>query len=137
MGDERPNAHMIFLPTELFVGLVKKMAKYEVGRSAAILDSINEDLHRRGFVDDEAYEKFKQQYMKKLVDVVREKEKATLMKRIEPEKLKLQKTLVMVTEQWDIHDQQRRQKWISKAKELEDTIPEAKEILRKAGVLNE
>ncbi len=42
----------------------------------------------------------------------------------------------MVIEQWDIHDQQWRQKWVSRAEELKDTIPEAKEILRKAGILD-
>jgi len=69
---------MVFLPTELFVGLIKKMAKYEIGKSAAILDSLNEDLHNQGFIDDETYFKFKEAYMRKLIDVVREKEQSSV-----------------------------------------------------------
>ena len=78
VSEERPNACMVFLPTELFVGLIKKMAKYEIGKSAAILDSLNEDLHNQGFIDDETYFKFKEAYMRKLIDVVREKEEASV-----------------------------------------------------------
>lgn len=76
VNEDRPNACSIFLPTELFVGLIKKMAKYEIGKSAAILDSLNEDLHNQGFIDDETYFKFKEAYMRKLIDVVREKEQS-------------------------------------------------------------
>lgn len=137
MSEERPNAHMIFLPTELYMGLIKKMATYEIGKSAAILESLNENLHKAGFISSEAYEKFRNKYRKKLVDVVKEKDKVSVIKRLDVEKLRLQKTLVMVREQWDIHDQQWRKKWVSKAQEFKDTIPEAKEILRKAGILSE
>jgi len=78
VSEDRPNACMVFLPTELFVGLIKKMAKYEIGKSAAILDSLNEDLHNQGFIDDETYFKFKEAYMRKLIDVVREKEQSSV-----------------------------------------------------------
>ena len=132
---ERPNAHMIFLPTELFMGLIKKMASYEIGKSAAILDSLNEALFEEGFINAETYEKFRGKYRRKLVDVVKQKERSPVTKPQDIEQLKLQKTLVMVIEQWDIHDQPWREKWVSKSKELEDNFPEAKEILRKAGVL--
>jgi len=134
MSEERPNAHMIFFPTELYMGLIKKMATLEIGKSAAILDSLNETLHSEGFINDETFRKFKEQYRKKLVDVVKEKEQKPIVPNVK--KLQLQKTLVMVTEQWDIHDDKWREKWVLKAKELKD-LPEAKEILRKAGVLNE
>jgi len=134
MSEERPNAHMIFFPTELYMGLIKKMATLEIGKSAAILDSLNETLHSEGFINDETFRKFKEQYRKKLVDVVKEKEQKPIVPNVK--KLQLQKTLVMVTEQWDIHDDKWREKWVLKAKELKD-LPEAKEVLRKAGVLNE
>ena len=134
MSEERPNAHMIFFPTELYMALIKKMATLEIGKSAAILDSLNETLHSEGFINDETFRKFKEQYRKKLVDVVKEKEQKPIVPNVK--KLQLQKTLVMVTEQWDIHDDKWREKWVLKAKELKD-LPEAKEVLRKAGVLNE
>jgi len=135
MSEERPNAHMIFFPTELYMGLIKKMAAYEIGKSAAILDCLNESLFREGFINAETYEKFRSQYRKKLVDVVKEKEKATVKEQRDIEKL--QKLFVMVSEQWDTLQPKARQYHVKKAIELKDLIPEAKEILRKAGILNE
>jgi hypothetical protein len=100
VSEERPNAHIIFLPTELFVGLIKKMAKYEIGKSAAILDSLNEDLHNQGFIDDETYFKFKEAYMRKLIDVVREKEQSSVKVEVSAAKyetkLEVQKSTVQI-----------------------------------------
>ena len=95
VSEERPNACMVFLPTELYVGLIKKMAKYEIGKSAAILDSINEDLHNQGFIDDETYFKFKEVYMKRLIDVVREREQSSVKVEVKSAKLEVQKTTVV------------------------------------------
>ena len=75
---ERPHAHMVYIPTELYVGLFKKMASLEIGMSAAILDALNEDLFRRGFIDEETYLKFKERYSRRLIDVVKEKEQASV-----------------------------------------------------------
>jgi hypothetical protein len=72
---EKPHAHMVYIPTELYVGLIKKMAKYEISQSTAILDALNEDLYSEGFIDKATYQKFKERYLRKLVDVVHEKEK--------------------------------------------------------------
>lgn len=97
VSEERPNAHMIFLPTELYVGLIKKMAKYEIGKSAALLDAVNEDLHREGFIDDATYERFRQQYRKPLIDVVREKEQSSVVE-INAAKLEFQKSTVQTVQ---------------------------------------
>jgi len=101
VSEERPNAHIIFLPTELFVGLIKKMAKYEIGKSAAILDSLNEDLHNQGFIDDETYFKFKEAYMRKLIDVVREKETPSIKVEVSSAKLEVHKSTVEVKKHID------------------------------------
>jgi len=137
MSEGRPNAHMVFLPTELYMGLIKKMAALEIGKSAAILDGLNESLFNEGFIDEQTYLKFKGQYRKKLLDVVREKEKATIKEQPNQKVLQLQKTLIMVTQQWEAIPEKSRQYYLEKAKELKDLIPEAKAILRKAGILNE
>jgi len=40
----------------------------------------------------------------------------------------------MLPSQWDIHpDQEWRQRWIKDAEKWQDTIPEAKEFLKKVG----
>jgi hypothetical protein len=90
---ERPHAHMLFIPTELYVGLFKKMASLEIGESAALLDALNEDLHNRGFIDEVTYQKFKERYTRKLVDVVREKE-ASVKVEVESAKLEVHKSTV-------------------------------------------
>ena len=94
---ERPHAHMVYIPTELYVGLFKKMASLEIGESAAILDALNEDLHRQGFIDDETYLKFKERYSRKLIDVVREKTQESSFKvEVSSAKFEIQKSKVEV-----------------------------------------
>lgn len=97
MSEDRPNACMIFLPTELYVGLIKKMAKYEIGKSAAILDSINEDLYSQGFIDDETYHKFKEAYMKRLVDIVHERVASSINMEVKTTKVEVQKRTIEVS----------------------------------------
>ncbi|MDI6904548.1 MAG: hypothetical protein QMD13_03520 [Candidatus Bathyarchaeia archaeon] len=148
MGEkERPNAHMLFLPTELFMGLIKKMAALEVGKSAAILDCLNESLHAEGYIDDETYKTFKKGYRRKLLEVVEEKrkEKERKLKPIttrqievqEQEKIKTRKYLLMVNEQWDKLPDKARQYHLKTAERFKDEFPEAKGILKKAGILKE
>jgi len=91
MSEERPHVCRLFVPTELYVGLIKKMAKYEIGKSSAILDSLNEDLYNQGFIDDATYQKFKEAYMKKLVEVVREREKSSVEVEVTSAKFEVQK----------------------------------------------
>jgi hypothetical protein len=93
---ERPHAHMVYIPTELYVGLNKKLGALEIGPSAAILDALNEDLHRRGFIDDETYQKFKQRYQRKLVDVVHKKETSSIKVEVSSAKLEVHKSTVEV-----------------------------------------
>jgi hypothetical protein len=96
MSEERAHAHMVYLPAELFMGLIKKMGKYEVGKSSAILDCINEALHAEGFIDDETYEKFKERYRRKLVEVVREREAPSIKVEDISAKFEIQKSTVEV-----------------------------------------
>jgi sulfur transfer complex TusBCD TusB component (DsrH family) len=92
---EHPHAHMLFIPTELYVGLFKKMASLEIGESAALLDALNEDLHNRGFIDEVTYQKFKERYTRKLVDVVREKTQESSFKvEVSSAKFEIQKSKV-------------------------------------------
>jgi hypothetical protein len=87
---ERPHAHMVYIPTELYVGLFKKMGSLEIGMSAAILDALNEDLYRRGFIDEETYLKFKERYSRKLIEIVREKEQSSVKVEFSSAKLEVE-----------------------------------------------
>ncbi len=100
MSEERPNACMIFLPTELYVGLIKKMAKLEIGKSAALLDAVNDSLFKEGFISEDVYEKFKQKYRKPLMEVVKEKEEPSIVE-IQSAKLEVQKSTVEVRKHID------------------------------------
>ena len=138
MSDNRPNAHMIFLPTELYMGLIKKMAAFEVGKSAAILSSINEDLLRQGFISKETYEKFKASYGKKLVDVVNQKQaevqalsQALPIRRVQLAEdvrvANLEKEFKMALDQWNLHPGlEWRLKWLKRAEQHKDEVPSAK-----------
>ena len=94
---ERPHAHMVYIPTELYVGLFKKMGSLEIGMSAAILDALNEDLYRRGFIDEETYLKFKERYSRKLIEIVREKEQPSVKVEVSSAKIEVQKSTVEVS----------------------------------------
>jgi len=94
---ERPHAHMVYIPTELYVGLFKKMGSLEIGMSAAILDALNEDLYRRGFIDEETYLKFKERYSRKLIEIVREKEQPSVKVEFSSAKIEVQKSTVEVS----------------------------------------
>ena len=93
---ERPHAHMIYIPTELYIGLFKKIAALEIGESAAILDCINEVLYNESFIDEATYQKFRERYRKKLVEVVREKEAPSVKVEISAAKLEVHKRAVEI-----------------------------------------
>jgi hypothetical protein len=88
---------MVYIPTELYVGLFKKMGSLEIGMSAAILDALNEDLYRRGFIDEETYLKFKERYSRKLIEIVREKEQPSVKVEVSSAKIEVQKSTVEVS----------------------------------------
>ena len=134
-GSERANAHMIFLPTELYLGLIDKMSALKIGKSHAILDCINESLHNEGFIDNEVYLKFKGQYRRPLLEIVKEKRMKETIEESKPELSKERKTFLMILKQWETVPPKSKQYYLKKAQELKDKIPEAEEILKKAGVL--
>ncbi|MEM2675283.1 MAG: hypothetical protein QXT10_02145 [Candidatus Bathyarchaeia archaeon] len=92
---ERPHAHMVYIPTELFLALKGKCWSLKIGESAAILDCINESLYREGFIDEETYQRFKERYRKPLLEIVRERENASVKVEVKTAKLEVQKTTVV------------------------------------------
>jgi hypothetical protein len=143
-GGPRANAHMIFIPTELYLGLTKKQAALEIGKSAAVLDCLNESLFNEGYITQEDYETLRAQYHRKLIDIVKAKRDArletpqTLEDLRRKEKLvKVQKTFVMAIEQFETMPLKSKQYLARKAEEVKDLVPEARVFLKKIGVLNE
>jgi len=94
---ERPHAHMVYIPTELFLALKGKCWSLKIGESAAILDCINESLYREGFIDEETYQKFRERYRKPLLEIVREKEAPSVKVEVQTAKLEVQQSTVQVS----------------------------------------
>jgi len=53
------------------MGILDTQTKYRIGKSAAILFSINEGLWKQGFLDEETYELYKKKYSKPLLEIVK------------------------------------------------------------------
>ena len=131
----RPNAHMTFLPSPLFMGLIKKMAAQEIGQSAAILDCVNESLHSEGHISDAVYDKFKKAYRRKLCDVVEERQSKS--QPLTKEQMNEEKSIADLQKQFsnilkqglDTLPEKSKEYWIKKAEEYRDKIPNAKFVL--------
>ena len=71
--NERSHVHPVYLPAELYIGISKVQAKLEIGKSAAILDMINEGLFQRGFISETVYVEMKRKYERSLLEIVKKK----------------------------------------------------------------
>lgn len=83
---------VLMIPAELYVAFIKRMAKFEICKSHCGLDCVNETLYREGFIDEETYQKFKERYRKRLIDVVREKEQPSVKVEVNAAKFEVQKS---------------------------------------------
>jgi len=128
--------HIITFNAYFEDALAKYRARTGYGVTFALYNSLNEFWHESGDMTDEGYVYNKQKYSETLIEAKRRKEKEpTLQLKQDPEIIKTQKTFVMVIDQWEIHkNPEWRQHWIEEAEQLKDTIPEARELLRKAGI---
>lgn len=138
MNEQRPNFYPLKLPTETYIALIDRMSALKIGKGPAIIDAINETLHNEGFLNDEDYEMMKQKYRRKLIDVVKEgRKRKPVQTKPHSEIVMEQKRFVMVLDQLETISEKSKQFHIKKAMELKDDIPEAKEFLRKLGILHE
>lgn len=118
---EKPNMHKLFLPTELYIGLIKKMAKLEIGKSAAILDCINNDLFNLGFITEETHEQFKK-YRKKLIDVVDEKRVGQKQQWKTDREIKIEENLTAIYADWNNASQKAKDYAVKKAFEYPELL---------------
>ena len=140
----RENFYPLKLPTELYQALIDRMSKTHLSKGDCIIDMMTETAYREGYLSQEFYDFLKKKYgtktvMEKVLENRMKREGQAVIPKPEPDQktVQLKKTLIMIAEQWDIHDEQWKQKtveWIEK-KGLKDT-PEVKQILKKAEILN-
>jgi len=113
------------------------MADKGFGKSFAGKRLLISGLFHEGYLDKEVYEKLSKFYDEHSLakELELEEEKPQTIKQVVKEEAitRYRKTLIMVSEQWDRLSAKAKDYHIKKAIELKD-FPEAKEILRKAGV---
>jgi len=119
---------MVFLPPELYLGIVRVQADKELGKPYACLLVITEGLYHMGYISKEAYEAYTKKYSEKLV-----KEKIEpLTPKEQIEISKLSESFQNIMKNWE--DVKNKGFWVKKAEKAlekygEANIPEAKEIL--------
>lgn len=130
---ERSHVHPVFLPAELYIGISKVQAKLEIGKSAAILNMINEGLFQRGFISEAVYAELKRKYERKLLEIVKKNKvkPITHEQLMEQQELKKKEKLFSeVIEQWSIHPSRKwRNDWTREAERWKDKVSNAKLIL--------
>jgi hypothetical protein len=124
------------LPPELYLAVTKFQVQKELGKSYAGLLLVTKAAYQENLISKEVYEKYLYRYSRKLVP---EEEPQKLTTEQQKEKQKLDekaRTFSILPSQWGIHpDQEWRRRWINDAQKWQDTIPEAKEFLKKVGAL--
>ncbi len=134
MAKEYSQEHImkICLAPELYLAMTKYQVQKEIGKTYAGLLLLTKALYQEKLISKEVYEKFVYRYSRKLVP---EEQPQKLTAEQQKNKQKLDekaRSFGLAYNQWDTHlDPEWRQWWINEAKKYQDTIPEAKEFLRK------
>jgi hypothetical protein len=136
MAKEFTQEHImkLCLPPELYLAVINYQAKNKLGKSFAGLLLVNKAVYQENLISREVYEKFLYKYSRKLVP---DEDPQILTVEQQREKQKLAekaRTFLNLSSQWELHpNREWRQKWINDALKWQDTIPEAKEFLKKVG----
>ena len=124
----KPHGVVLFLPPELYLGIVKLQADKELGKPYACLLAITEGLYHMGYISKEAYEVYSKKYSDRLI---KEEVKPPTPKE-QMEIVKLSTSFQNILKNWnEVKD---KEFWIRKAEKAlkrygEANIPEAKKIL--------
>jgi len=125
---KKPHGVVVFLPPELYLGIVKLQADKELGKPYACLLVITEGLYHMGYISKEAYEVYSRKYSDKLIK--EEVKSPTPQEQIEIAKLTA--SFKNIIRNWnDVKD---KEFWVRKAEKAikkygESKIPQAKHIL--------
>jgi hypothetical protein len=134
MSKEFSQEHImkICLAPELYLAMTKYQVQKEIGKTYAGLLLLTKALYQENLITKEVCEKFVYRYSRKLVP-----EEPPPKLTVEQQKIKQKldekaRSFGLAYSQWDTHLEPKwRQWWINEAKKYQDTMPEAKEFLRK------
>jgi hypothetical protein len=126
----KANDHIIkiCLAPELRSAVIKYMAKHDLDKQFAILHLLTKALHAEQLISREVYEVYSYRYSRKLVSDI---EHVMTQEQLKEKQLIEQKarTFSMVLDQWHIHGEEWRRKWVLEAEKWKDKIPNAKLVL--------
>ncbi len=118
----REHLHSLALNACFSIATAKVQAKYEIGKSAALLYVLNRGFFEEGVISKEEFDLFSQRYSRKLKDVIAagrgDTHKPVMEIQKEQAELAQQNNMFkQVLEQWSLHpDVNWRFGWVQKAK---------------------
>lgn len=127
MPSSKEHVIRVCLPPSLRVGLLNFQAKNELGECYAALYLLNKALYQEKLISLEVFERYKFRYSRKLVEEIQDKpsyEEIQASKAIKDK----ERQFSMVLDQWALHGQDWRNKWIQEAR-LNKDLEGAKLIL--------
>ncbi len=134
MGKEFSQEHImkICLAPELYLAITKYQVQKEIGKTYAGLLLLTKALYQENLITKEVYEKFVYRYSRKLL-LEEQPQKLTTEQQKNKQKLdEKTRSFGATYSQLTTHlDPKYRLWWIEEAKKYQDTMPEAKEFLRK------
>jgi hypothetical protein len=135
LSSKRQHAYLLYVPTELYIGLIKKMADLEIGKGAAILDSLNNSLMHEGFIEEKTFRKYHERYRRRLIDIVEFPMKMKAQNKTDRERGR-ERTLTAIFNDWGSSTKKAREYAVKHALENPEW-PISKLILKKtAGSVN-
>jgi len=134
MAKEYTQEHImkICLPPELYLAITRFQVQKEIGKSYAGLLLITKAALQEQLITKEVYEKYLFRYSRKLVPEEHPQKLTTEQQKDKQKIDEKARSFGSAYDQWNLHpDVKWRQRWIDEAKKYQDTMPEAKEFLRK------
>jgi hypothetical protein len=121
------------LNSKIRLALIKLQADKELGQSYAALYALNEGLHALNYLNDEDYQFFQKRYSDKLVLDEQQKKCEAINNQAQKEIDNMTRYFSMVIDQWNLHSSfEWRSKQLKKAKEYENRVPNAKNVIELA-----
>lgn len=132
--NNKPHIVKLCLAPELRSALIKYMAKHDLDKEYATLHLLVKALYTEALITKEVYEVYSYRYSRKLVSD-RSIERMMTQEQLKEKQLIEEKTRIfsMVLDQWNLHGEEWRKKWIMKAEEWKDKVPNAKLVLDLGG----
>ena len=122
----------ICLAPELYLAMTKYQVQKEIGKTYAGLLLLTKALYQEKLITKEAYEKYLYRYSRKLVPEEQTQQLTTEQQKNKQKLDEKARSFDAAYNQWNLQpDIKWRQWWIDEAKKHQDTMPEAKEFLRK------